>query len=132
MPTSASASAMAEKTPNNTEKSRWLLYCASRSMASFRVRVPLKPPVGYLLVGSDGCDSDADRLKVRERIALGADEELRVGQQQAGIWKVDRGNHGMIEAVVARIADYADDLTPGGALRGGDLVAIPSCKTGNA
>lgn len=32
MPTSASASAMAEKTPNNMENRRWLRYCASRSM----------------------------------------------------------------------------------------------------
>ena len=28
------------ETPNNMEKSRWRLYCASRSMASLRVKVP--------------------------------------------------------------------------------------------
>ena len=114
------------------EKSRWRLYCASRSMASLRVKVPLKRAVGDLLVGSDGCDSGADGVQVGERIALGADEELHVGQHHGGVRKVDGGDDGTIDAVVARIADNADDLTPGGALRRGDLVAILRCETGNA
>ena len=63
MPTSASASAMAEKTPNNTEKSRWLLYCASRSMASFRVRVPLK--LLLEICWSGATDAIAARMECR-------------------------------------------------------------------
>jgi hypothetical protein len=42
MPTTASASAMEEKTPSNIENSRWRLDCESRSMAALRVTVPLK------------------------------------------------------------------------------------------
>jgi len=73
--------------------------------------------VGDLLVGSDGCDRGADGLQVGERIALGADEELNVLPHQGGVGKVDGGDDGETDAVVARIADDADDLAPGGALR---------------
>src|SRR5450432_3677414 len=88
--------------------------------------------VGERLAGSDGRDSGTDGLQISERIALGADKELRVGPHQSSVWKVDGGGDGVIEAVIARIADHADDLTPGGALRRGDLVLIPSYETGNA
>ena len=88
--------------------------------------------VGDLLVGSDGCDSGAHGVQVGERIALGADEELHVGRYHGGVRKVDGGDDGAIDAVVARIADNADDLTPGGALRRDDLEAILRCETGNA
>ena len=93
--------------------------------------MPLKAAVRDLLVGSDGCDRGADGVQVGERIALGADEELHVGQHHGGVRNVDGGDDGAIEAIVARIADDADDLTPGGALRGGHLVAIPRRKTRN-
>src|SRR6202167_6098034 len=73
--------------------------------------------VGDLLVGGDGCDRGADGVQVGERIALGADEELHVFPHQGGVRKVDGGDDGETDAVVARIADDADDLTPGGALR---------------
>src|SRR5882757_2696903 len=72
--------------------------------------------VGYLLVGSDGGNSGAQGVEVGERIALGADEELHVGRYQDSVRKVDGGHDRTIDAVVARIADNADDLTPGGAL----------------
>ena len=87
--------------------------------------MPLKGAVGDLLVGSDGCDSGLDGVQVGERIALGADEELHVGHHHGGIREVDGGDDRAIDAIVARIADNADDLTPGGALRRGDLIAIP-------
>src|ERR1700683_4683421 len=99
MPTSASASAMAEKTLNNMEKRSWRWYLRSG------------------LIGSDRCDRGADGVQVRERIALGADEELRALPHQGGVRKVDGGDDGATDAVVARIADDANDLTPGGALR---------------
>src|SRR5450432_2379617 len=92
-----------------------------------------KGAVGALLVGSDGCDSDTDGLQVGERIALGSDEERRVGLHDGGVRNVDGGDDRVIEAIVARIADHADDLTPGGALRRGDAVAIIlGCETGEA
>jgi hypothetical protein len=69
--------------------------------------------VGDLLVGSDGSDRGADGVQVGERIALGADEELHVLPYQGGVRKVDGGDDGETDAVVARIADDADDLTPG-------------------
>ena len=128
MPTSASPSAMAEKTPNRMEKSRWRLYCASCSMASVRVKAPLRD----LLVGRDGCNRGADGVQVGERIALGADEEVHVLPHQGGVRKVDGGDDGAIDAVVARIADDADDLTPGGALRRTGREAILKGESGNA
>ena len=87
---------------------------------------------GDLLVGSDGCDSRAYGLQVGKRIALGADEKLRVGLDHGGVRDVDGGDDRAIEAVVARIADHADDVTPGGALRRCDLVAILRFEPGNA
>jgi hypothetical protein len=87
---------------------------------------------GDLLVGSDGCDGAANGMQVGEWIALGADEELQVGQHHGGVRKVDGGHDGAIYAVVASIADNSDDLMPGGALSGGDLKAILTCETGNA
>jgi hypothetical protein len=87
--------------------------------------------VGDLLVGSDGCDSSADGVQVGERIALGADEELHVGQHHGGVRKVDGADDGAVEAIVARVADDADDLTPSGALRRGGREAI-LCENGNA
>ena len=63
MPTSASASAMAEKTLNNMEKSRWVLYCASRSMASLNVRVPLKLLLEIVCPGAT--DAIAARMECR-------------------------------------------------------------------
>ena len=74
-------------------------------------------PVGDLLVGSDGRDCGADGVQVGERITLSADEELHVLPHHGGVRKVDGGDDGAIDSVVARIADDADDLTPGGALR---------------
>ena len=59
MPTSASPSAMAEKTPNKMEKSRWRLYCASCSMASFRVKAPLE------ICWSEATDATAARMECR-------------------------------------------------------------------
>ena len=94
--------------------------------------MPLKAAVGDLLVGSDGCDSGAHGVQVGERIALGADEELHVGRYHDGVRKVDGGEDRTIDAVVARIADNADDLTPGGALWGDGRPAILMCETGNA
>src|SRR5580658_8825991 len=87
---------------------------------------------GDLLVGGDGCDSGADGVEVGERIALRADEELHVGPHQGGVRKVDGGDDGAIDAVVARIADDADDLTPGGALRRTGREAILKGENGNA
>ena len=88
--------------------------------------------VGDLLVGSDGCDRGADGVQVGERIALSADEELHVLPHQGGVRKVDGGNDGAIDTVVARIADDADDLTPGGALRRTGREAILKGESGNA
>src|ERR1700723_225946 len=51
--------------------------------------------VGDLLVGSDGCNSGADGVQARERIALSADEELRVSRNQSGVRNVDGGGHGL-------------------------------------
>ena len=56
-------------------------------------------------------------MQVGERIALGVDEELHVLPHQGGVRKVDGGDDGETDAVVARIADDADDLMLGGALR---------------
>jgi len=61
MPTSASASAMAEKTPNNMEKSCWRLYCGSCSMASLRMNVRLKPLVE--ICWSEATDAIAARME---------------------------------------------------------------------
>ena len=97
------------------EKSRWRLYSASRSMASLRVKVPL-PPLPLLDIcwsGATDAIARADGVQAGERIALGADEELRVSLNQGGVRHVDGGGDGLIDAVVARIADDADDLTPG-------------------
>src|ERR1700728_3649326 len=85
-----------------------------------------------LLVGSDGCDGGADGVQAGERIALGADEELNVVRHHGGVRNVDGGDDGAIDSVVARIADDADDLTPGGALRRGGRVATLTCESGNA
>src|SRR5947207_14212158 len=63
---------------------------------------------GDLLVGSDGCDGGADGVQIGERIALSADEELRVRQHHGGVRKVDCGDDGTIEAIVSRIVDDAD------------------------
>jgi hypothetical protein len=41
--------------------------------------------VGDLLVGSEGRDSGTDGVQVDERIALGADEELQIGQHHGGV-----------------------------------------------
>ena len=49
-------------------------------------------------------------------ITLSADEELHVLPHHGGVGKVDGGDDGAIDSVVARIADDADDLTPGGAV----------------
>ena len=88
--------------------------------------------VGDLLVGSDGCNSGADGVQARERIALSADEELRVSRNQSGVRNVDGGDDGLIDAVVARIADDADDLTPGRALDRDRLVAHMTRQSRNA
>ena len=88
--------------------------------------------VGDLLVGGDGCDTGAEGVQVGERIALGADEELNVVRYHGGVRNVDGRDDGAIDAVVARIAGYADDPTPGGALGRANRVAIPRCETGNA
>jgi hypothetical protein len=50
---------MAEKTPNRMEKSRWRLYCASRSMASLSVKVPLKAETLFEICWSDATDAIA-------------------------------------------------------------------------
>ncbi len=50
--------------------------------------------VRELLVRSDRSDSDADRVQVGERIALGADEELHVGLHHGGVRNVDGGDDG--------------------------------------
>ena len=92
----------------------------------------VKRAVGDLLVGSDGCDSGLNGAQVGARIALGADEELHVRHHHGGKRKVDGGDDRAIDAIVARIADNADDLTPGNALRRGDLIAIPGREIGNA
>src|SRR5579863_5173842 len=84
------------------------------------------------MVGSGRCDSGADGLDVTGRIALGANQELRVGEHHGGVWNVNGGGDRAINAVVARIADDADDLTRGGALRRGDLIVILRRETGNA
>src|SRR5580692_7055030 len=76
MPTSASA--MAEKTPNNTEKSRWRLYCASRSMASLRVKVLLKLEVPL------DAQQDAVAMQRTERDRL-EDEHL-----ECTLWEFNR------------------------------------------
>jgi hypothetical protein len=55
---------MAEKTPNNMEKSRWRLYCASRSMASLRVKVPWPEPV-FEICWSEATDATAARMECR-------------------------------------------------------------------
>jgi hypothetical protein len=88
--------------------------------------------VGERLAGSDGSDCGADGLQVSKRIALGADEILRIGPHHRSLWNVDGGSHGALKAVIARIANHADDLTPASALRRGDLVLIPNYQTGNA
>jgi hypothetical protein len=49
---------MAEKTPNKMEKSRWRLYCASRSMASLRVKV-------LEICWSEATDAIAARMECR-------------------------------------------------------------------
>ena len=85
-----------------------------------------------LLVRRDRCNRGADGVQAGERIALRADEELRPGPHQGGVRKVDGGDDGAIDAVVARIADDADDLTPGGALRRTGREAILKGESGNA
>src|SRR5579864_3638959 len=67
MPTSTTANAMAEKTPNNVEKSRWRLYCGSCSMASLRINVLLKPPLKPALeiCWSEATDAIAARMECR-------------------------------------------------------------------
>src|ERR1700722_13862873 len=85
-----------------------------------------------LLVGSDGCNRGADGVQAGERIALRADEELRPGLHRGSVRNVDGGDNGLVDAVVARIAYDADDLTPRGALRRDGLVDFMSCETGNA
>src|SRR3984957_3496862 len=85
-----------------------------------------------LLVGSDGCDGGADGVQAGERIALGADEELHVVRHHGGVRNVDSGDDRAIDSVVARIADDADDLTPGGACGRGGRVAALTCESGNA
>jgi hypothetical protein len=87
--------------------------------------------VGERLAGSDRCDSSTDGLKVSERIALGADQLLRVGPHHGCVWNVDGGGHGALKAVIARIANHAEDLAPGSALRRGDLVLILRYQIGN-
>src|SRR5215469_5466814 len=129
MPTSARASPMAEKTPNNMEKKPLaaVLCVALDGLAERECG-----SIGNLLVGGDGCYCGADGAQRGERIALSADKELHEGGHHGGVRKVDGGDDGAINAVVARIADDADDLTPSGALRRGNLVTIPACETGNA
>ena len=124
MPTSASPSAMAEKTPNRMEKSRWRLYCASRSMASVSVKVPLKAETLFEICWRrDRCNRGADEVKAGERIYLGAAEELYPGPRRSSVRNVNGGAHRLIHAVVARIADDADDLAPGRALCRDHLIA---------
>jgi hypothetical protein len=67
---------------------------------------------GDLLIGSNRSDCGANGVQVGKRIALGADEELRVGRHQRGVWDIDRRLDGSAETVVAAIADDADDLAP--------------------
>jgi hypothetical protein len=88
--------------------------------------------VGNLLVGRDRCNRGADGVQAGARISLGADEELHPGSRRSGVRNVDGGDHGLIDAVVARVADDADDLTPGRALRRDRLVAHMSRQSGNA
>src|SRR5258708_39525130 len=76
--------------------------------------------VGKRLAGGDGCDSGADGLQVSERIALGADEELRPGPHHGGVRNGDSGGHWGLEAVIARIPEHSDDLPPGRPLRSRD------------
>jgi hypothetical protein len=74
--------------------------------------------VGDLLVGRYGGDGGADGMQIGERLALGADEELRVRHQECRVRDVDSGRDRPIDAVVARIADDARDFAPAGGLRG--------------
>src|SRR5256885_15850169 len=77
-------------------------------------------------------DRGADGVQVDERITLSADEEVHVLPHHGGVRKVDGGDDGAIDSVVARIADDADDLTPGGALRRTGREVILKVETGNA
>jgi hypothetical protein len=51
-------------------------------------------------------------MQAGERVALGANEELKVVRHYGGIRNVDGGDDGALDSVVARIADDADDLAP--------------------
>src|SRR6185437_1436346 len=86
--------------------------------------------VGERLAGGDGRNGGADGLQVRERISLSADEELRVGPHHGGVGKVDGGDHGATEPVVPSTANNANDRTPAGAFRKGDLEAIRGLRSG--
>ena len=48
------------------------------------------------------------------------------------MWNADGGDDGAINAIITRIADDADDLTPGGTLCRDGRVAILTCETRNA
>jgi hypothetical protein len=109
-----------------------VLRIALDGFAEGKGAVERRDAVRYLLVRCDGCDRGADGVQAGERVGLGADEDLHEGLHQGGVGKVDGGDDGTINAVVAGIADDTDDLTPGGALRRSDLIAIPRCEIGNA
>ena len=109
-----------------------ILRVALDALAEGEGAIEAGAAVGDLLVGSNGCNRGADGVQVCERIALGADEELHVFPHQGGVRKVDGGDDRAIDAVIARIADDADDLTPCGALRRSDREAILQGETSNA
>lgn len=101
-------------------------------MASLRGKVPLKAPLEICWSEATDAIASPDGVQVGERIALGANEELHVRRHHGGVRKVDGGDDGAIDVVVARSADDADDLTRGGALRRGGLEVILTCEIGNA
>ncbi|HZU32275.1 MAG TPA: DUF2064 domain-containing protein, partial [Candidatus Angelobacter sp.] len=70
-------------------------------------------------------------LQVTERIALCANEKLRVGLHHDGIRNVDSGNDGAINAIVARIALKNADAVLGPTADGGFyLIGLKDCPVG--
>ena len=74
--------------------------------------------VGGLLIVRDGGDGEANGVKIGERVTLSAYLELDVGRHERGIGQVDSGLDRLIDAIIACVANHADDLAPIRTLRG--------------
>jgi hypothetical protein len=88
------------------------------SAARVKFRLALDPAlkvvniVEYLLIGIKSGDLLTDAVEQGERLALGANQDLRKGRHHERVRCVDRRRHRLVQPVIQRIAYDANDLQP--------------------